>query len=367
MCGVYASFPFRDCQWTYKVRRRVRPVQTGKKLDLELRFLRGIFLSILQKVGYIMNLMSPFKLSPAFKDYLWGGRKLVTDFNKNCDFEKVAESWELSTHKDGSSVISSGDLAGMSFRDYVDKYGKDVLGKNALSFDFFPILIKFIDAKDSLSIQVHPDDEFALRTEGEYGKTEMWYILDCEDGASLYYGFKRNLDKEEFLTRIKNNTILEVLNSVPVKKGDVFFIGSGTVHAIGPGIVICEIQQNSNTTYRVYDFDRRDKNGNARELHIDKAAEVSSLTPPPPSPCYTDAEVLAECKYFTVRKSTVDGSRIFKTDDTCFTSVIAVDGDGVLRMNDTEIPFFKGDSIFIPAQNGEYTVSGNCELIISRV
>lgn len=314
-----------------------------------------------------MDLMSPFKLSPAFKDYLWGGRKLVTDFNKICDFDKVAESWELSTHKDGSSIISSGDFIGMSFLDYVDKYGKEVLGTNALAFDFFPILIKFIDAKDSLSIQVHPDDEYALRVEGEYGKTEMWYILDCEEGASLYYGFNREITKDEFLDRIKNNTILEVLNAVPVKKGDVFFIDSGTVHAIGAGIVICEIQQNSNTTYRVYDFDRRDKFGNARELHIDKAAEVSNLKPAtPPSP-YSDPETLAECKYFTVKKSIVEGSRTFNTDDECFTSVIAVNGAGILKMNNNEIPFSKGDSIFIPAQNGEYTVTGNAELIISRV
>ena len=314
-----------------------------------------------------MDLMSPFKLSPAFKDYLWGGRKLVTDFNKKCDFEKVAESWELSTHKDGSSIISSGEFCGMSFLDYINKYGKEVLGKNALAFDFFPILIKFIDAKDSLSIQVHPDDEYAMKVEGEYGKTEMWYILDCDEGASLYYGFNREITKEEFLDRIKNNTILEVLNSVPVKKGDVFFIDSGTVHAIGPGIVICEIQQNSNTTYRVYDYDRRDKFGNARELHIEKAADVSVLKPATPPAPYSDKETLAECKYFTVKKSLVNCSRTFYTDNNCFTSVIVVDGFGTLKMNDTELDISKGDSIFIPAQNGEYTVSGNADLIISRV
>ena len=314
-----------------------------------------------------MDLMSPFKLSPAFKDYLWGGRKLVSDFNKKCDFEKVAESWELSTHKDGSSIISSGEFCGMSFLDYINKYGKEVLGKNALAFDFFPILIKFIDAKDSLSIQVHPDDEYAMKVEGEYGKTEMWYILDCDEGASLYYGFNREITKEEFLDRIKNNTILEVLNSVPVKKGDVFFIDSGTVHAIGPGIVICEIQQNSNTTYRVYDYDRRDKFGNARELHIEKAADVSVLKPATPPAPYSDKETLAECKYFTVKKSLVNCSRTFYTDNNCFTSVIVVDGFGTLKMNDTELDISKGDSIFIPAQNGEYTVSGNADLIISRV
>lgn len=314
-----------------------------------------------------MDLMSPFKLSPAFKDYLWGGKKLVTDFNKSCNFDKVAESWEFSTHKDGSSIIASGEFSGMLFKDYIEMYGKEVLGTNALQFDFFPILIKFIDAKDSLSIQVHPNDEYALKVEGEYGKTEMWYILDCEDGATLYYGFKHEISKEEFLERIRNNTICDVLNAVPVKKGDVFFIESGTVHAIGAGIVICEIQQNSNTTYRVYDFDRRDKFGNPRELHVEKAADVSILKPVTPPPPFDDAEILAECKYFSVKKCDVNNVRSFETSADCFTSVIIIDGEGVLNMNNTDIQFKKGDSIFIPAQNGNYTVSGNAELIISKV
>lgn len=314
-----------------------------------------------------MNIKAPQRLSPAFKDYLWGGRRLVTEFNKKCDFDKVAESWELSTHKDGSSVITGGELDGMLFRDYIEKYKDQVLGKNALAFDFFPILIKFIDAKDSLSIQVHPDDEYALKTEGEYGKTEMWYILDCDEGAGLYYGFKHEISKDEFLERIKNNTITEVLNRVEVKKGDVFFIEAGTVHAIGAGIVICEIQQNSNTTYRVYDFDRRDKFGNARELHIDKAAEVSTLAPVEKKSDFSDNETLASCKYFTVKKAVVNGVKSFKTDALCFTSVIVTNGIGELKMDGYSFDLNKGDSIFIPAQDGEYTVSGECELIISRV
>lgn len=314
-----------------------------------------------------MDIKAPIKLSPAFKDYLWGGRKLVTDFNKKCDYDKVAESWELSTHKDGSSIICGGDLDGMLFSEYVDKYGAEVLGTNAFKFDFFPILIKFIDAKDNLSIQVHPDDEYALKNEGEYGKTEMWYILDCEDGAGLYYGFQKEISKEEFLERIKNNTILEVLNRVSVKKGDVFFIESGTVHAIGSGIVICEIQQNSNTTYRVYDYDRRDKNGNARELHIEKAAEVSQLKPAKPRNNFSDSETLAECKYFKVKKAIINGSRNFEIDDSCFVSVIVTDGDGTLNINDSNISLTKGDSIFIPAQQGTFFVEGNCEIILSKV
>jgi len=194
----------------------------------------------------------PIKLLPAFQDYLWGGTRLKTEYNKKTDLEKVAESWELSNHKAGESIVASGEEAGLTFGEYIKKY--DVIGKRAKEFDFFPILIKFIDAKDSLSVQVHPDDEYSLKNNGEYGKTEMWYVMDCDEGATLYYGFNRTITKEEFRKRIKNNTLLEVLNEVPVKKGDVFFIKSGTVHAIGKGILICEIQQNSNTTYRVYDM-----------------------------------------------------------------------------------------------------------------
>ncbi len=314
-----------------------------------------------------MKISDPIRLKPAFKDYLWGGRRLVEEFNKACDLDIVAESWELSTHKDGSSIICGGEFDGMSFRDFVEKYGSEVLGKRALAFDNFPILIKFIDAKDNLSVQVHPDDAYALENEGEYGKTEMWYILACDEGASLYYGFRRELTKDELVQRIENNTLLEVLNKVPVKKGDVFFIEAGTVHAIGAGTVICEIQQNSNTTYRVYDYDRRDKNGNPRELHIEKAVEVSTLAPAKSKAAFEDSEMLAECKYFTVKKADICGERTFTISEDCFKSMIVTDGEGVLIMNSTKTTLQKGDSIFIPAQNGEFTVTGQCELIFSTV
>ena len=166
----------------------------------------------------------PVFLMPAFKDYLWGGTRLKTEYNKKTELDKVAESWELSTHKDGESVIRSGKYAGEKLSEYIQKNPYDVLGKRAKAFDFFPILIKFIDAKQSLSVQVHPDDEYSLAKNGEYGKTEMWYILDCDDGAELYYGFRDKITKEEFRQSIENNTLLEKLNSVKVKKGDVYFI-----------------------------------------------------------------------------------------------------------------------------------------------
>ncbi|MGN0552633.1 MAG: type I phosphomannose isomerase catalytic subunit, partial [Oscillospiraceae bacterium] len=210
--------------------------------------------------------MYPLKLKPAFKDYLWGGTKLRDVYGKDCSFDKVAESWELSCHKDGNSVIDNGEAKGMTLAEYIEKKGKAILGKNCERFENFPVLIKLIDAKDNLSVQVHPDNEYAMRVEGEYGKTEMWYIVDCDEGAELIYGFKGNVSKEEFAERIKNNTLLEITNSVPVKKGDVFFIRSGTLHAIGKGILIAEIQQNSNTTYRVYDYGRVGADGKTRPL-----------------------------------------------------------------------------------------------------
>ena len=313
-----------------------------------------------------MSNLSPVKLSPAFKDYLWGGTKLKEQYNKKSDLEIVAESWEMSCHKDGESTVITGEFQGKKLSEYVEALGKDALGKKAEKFSYFPLLIKFIDAKDNLSIQVHPADEYALRVEGEYGKTEMWYVLEAEKGAYLYYGFNRDITREEFAERIKNNTILEVLNKVNVKKGDVFFIDAGTVHAIGAGLMICEIQQNSNTTYRVYDYDRRDKEGNARPLHIEKAIEVSKLTKAPELKASND-DVLATCEYFTVKKVQVNGDAKVSVTEESFVSLIIVDGDGIVALGSDELTVTKGDSIFVPAQNGEIALSGNMEVIVSSL
>lgn len=316
-----------------------------------------------------MTDLSPVKLLPAFKDYLWGGTKLKSVYNKKSNLDILAESWELSAHKDGQSIIADGKYQGLKLTEYINTLGNDILGKKAKKFDYFPILIKFIDAKNNLSVQVHPNDNYALKNEGEYGKTEMWYILDCESKAFLYYGFKRDISKEEYEDAIKNNTLTEILNAVPVHKGDVFFIPSGTVHAIGAGIMICEIQQNSNTTYRVYDYGRRDKNGNTRPLHIQKAIDVSNLSKSSdlkPVPQGNDV-ILASCDYFTVRKLTVENNIEINITDESFQSFIAVEGCGVIKMNGNAIEFNKGDSIFIPAQNSSYTIQGKCEIILSSI
>lgn len=310
--------------------------------------------------------LSPIKLEPACKDYIWGGTRLKTEFEKGTNLEKVAESWELSAHKDGESTISGGIFDSLTFCQYIEKNGRECIGKNAEKFEFFPILIKLIDAADNLSVQVHPSDEYALKYEGEYGKTEMWYVVDCEEGAFLYYGFSKPITKQEFKTRIENNTLLEVLNKVKIKKGDVFFIESGTIHAIGKGAFICEVQQNSNKTYRVYDYDRRDKNGNARELHIEKALDVTTLAPA--KECQTgDTKILARCKYFTVEKFNSEKEGEIALSKDCFRSLIVLSGQAELTVGDIKMKIKKGDSIFIPAQDGTAKVAGRCEAIVSYV
>ena len=316
-----------------------------------------------------MNNLYPVKLSPAYKDYLWGGERLKTYFNKNTDITPLAESWELSTHKDGQSVVASGEYVGLALSEYIDKIGKSSLGTRAERFDYLPLLIKFIDAKGSLSVQVHPSDEYAMRVEGEYGKSEMWYIVDCERDSFLYYGFSRDVSREEYENAIKDGTLTSILNAVPVKRGDVFYIEAGTVHAIGAGILICEIQQNSNTTYRVFDFNRRDKNGNLRELHIDKALEVSSLKKSPDRYEISDGDevTLASCEYFDVKRLRIDCESEIFVDGESFASLVFIGGGAEIIFDGGKILASAGESVFVPANAGKLMINGKCELILSRI
>lgn len=313
--------------------------------------------------------MALLKLAPSFKDYLWGGHRLVDEYNKKYEGDILAESWELSCHPDGPSTIINGQYKGKTLQEYIDMAGKEVLGKNCRRFKDFPILIKFIDARDNLSIQVHPDNKYALKNEGQYGKTEMWYIMDCEEGAHLYYGFKKDITEEEFAKRVEEDTLLEVLNEVYVQKGDVLFIESGTIHAIGRDIVIAEIQQNSNVTYRVYDYGRVGKDGKKRELHVDKALAVTNghavkrtKSADPHIGC---------CDYFVVDKLNLDG-RVMKSvkgnvADDSFASILFIDGEGTITCGQDTFSFRKGDSYFISAGSGEYEISGTCEALVTTI
>lgn len=320
--------------------------------------------------------MGILKLNAPCKDYLWGGNRLREEYGKKTDSDKIAESWELSCHKDGQSVIEGGEFDGKTLSEYIEAKGKGVLGTNCERFEYFPILIKLIDAKDNLSVQVHPSNEYALRVEGEYGKTEMWYIVDCNEGAELLYGFKHEIGEEEFAERIKNNTLLEVTNNVPVHKGDVFFIESGTLHAIGKGILIAEIQQNSNTTYRIYDYGRVGADGRPRQLHIDKAVEVTDRIPPKyPTTAQGAPEkveggvktLLRSCEYFNVNKLEVDGEMKLNADEKSFKSLLFLDGSAEIVSGDGRASAVKGDSFFVPAGSGEFTISGKCEVILSDI
>lgn len=325
------------------------------------------------EMGYELDAF--VKLEPAFKDYLWGGTNLRDVYGKKCDYDIVAESWELSAHPAGQSTVATGRYSGSLFTDYLKNIGKETWGWKCQSLERFPILIKFIDAKDSLSIQVHPDDDYALINEQEYGKNEMWYIVDCEEGAGLYCGFNRDMSKDEVEQRIQENTILEVLNWVPVKKGDVFFIPAGTVHAIGKGILICEIQQSSNSTYRLYDYDRRDKFGNTRELHIQKSLDVLDYKKyhftgeqfqAEEHPGYV-LQTLSICKYFECTRYDIQDSVVLDINDSSFNSVVCTRGKGRITAGDYEKDFKAADSIFIPAQKEKLTITGPCEIIVTHI
>ncbi len=321
----------------------------------------------------------PFiKLLPAFKDYLWGGSRLKEIYHKKCDYDIVAESWELSAHEAGQSIVANGRHRGMPFAEYLNVIGKNSWGWKCRPLDAFPILIKFIDAKDALSVQVHPDDDYALAVENQYGKNEMWYIIDCEPDAYLYCGFNRDVSREEVRRRIEDNTILEVLNKVPVNKGEAYFIPAGTVHAIGAGILICEIQQSSNCTYRLYDYDRRDKFGNKRELHIDKALDVLKYDSYQPQKLEDTVEstqiyqkrIISRCKYFECAYYKLFGTLSFPAAEESFTSLVCISGSGkisLLKEEDVWMDFVAGDSLFMPKSTDIYQIEGDAEIIITRV
>lgn len=294
------------------------------------------------------------KLYPECKDTLWGGEQLKEKYNKITDKEPVAESWELSFHRDGLTRLSNG-------KTLKETATPADLGANAEGFPFFPVLVKLIDAKQNLSVQVHPSDDYALQNENSFGKTETWYIVDADENASIYLGFKRDVTEEEFEKGVADGSITDLLNRYEVKKGESYFIPSGTLHAINSGCLICEIQQNSNLTYRVYDYNRKDKNGNERELHVDKALKVTDfkkyVSPK------TDGERFAMSKYFTAFKINVDGVTLLTADKKSFKCVTLVDGSCEIN----GVRMLLGDSFFVPAGFGEFSLVGNCTVIVAEI
>ena len=289
---------------------------------------------------------------PAFKDYIWGGVKLKTEYHKDTDLTPVAESWELAAHKDGTSGFEGEHftLADV-FRDH-----REWIGTKADAFERFPMIIKLIDAKSNLSVQVHPSDAYALANENSYGKTEMWYVVEAEPGAGLYIGFDRDVTTEEFRTLIAENRLQEVLHFIPVKAGEWYFIEAGTVHAIGQGVLIAEVQQNSNLTYRLYDYGRVGADGKPRELHVEKGIKVSKLTAYVP-------DKRTSCEYFSCESIEIAGERTFLSDETSFVAFVVMEGSFSVEGR----TYHNGDTVFVPAGYGEFTLCGEAKVVSVRI
>lgn len=322
---------------------------------------------------------APLLLRPSGKDYLWGGNRLNDEFEKQMKISPLAETWECSTHPDGPSYVVGGEYDGMELAEVLRQH-PEYLGERHKGENTLPILIKFIDAKQDLSVQVHPTDEYAKEHEnGQLGKTEMWYVLDAGREASLVYGLNQRCTKEEIRQSIAEGTVMQYLQKVPIRKDDVFFIQAGTIHAIGAGALVAEIQENSNLTYRLYDYGRIGKDGKKRELHIDKALDVANLdsSAEPRQPLRVlkyrqgvASELLTRCKYFEVHRMIVNTERRqkvhYRADEIAFRVLLCVHGCGTITYEGGEITFYKGDCVFVPAASETLTIHGQAQFLDVR-
>lgn len=320
--------------------------------------------------------MEIFKLMPTGKDYLWGGTRLREQYGKKIDLTPLAETWECSVHPDGPSYIANGMYKGKTLKEVLEKHPEYIGTK--VKDGKLPVLVKFIDAKQDLSVQVHPNDDYALEHEQDNGKTEMWYIIEAEEGASLIYGFKHHVTEELLRKAIETGTLDKHLQKVPVHRGEVFFVPAGMIHGIGKGILLAEIQESSNVTYRVYDYDRLDKNGQKRKLHFDKAVQVMVMNAtvrahknPRMVQYYPGCsrEMLCRCQYFETERLQVTKAFAFVVLDTSFQVFMCLEGFGEVQTmdkNQKPVRFQKGETLFLPAGLGKCLIIGDTELIKIR-
>jgi len=320
--------------------------------------------------------MEILKLIPAGKDYLWGGTRLREEYGKKINLTPLAETWECSAHPDGPSTVMNGAFKGKTLTDVLKQH-PEYLGTKAKNNEL-PILVKLIDAKRDLSIQVHPSDEYAWKYERQSGKTEMWYVIDADEGTNLIYGFRHKVTKSILKRAIETGTLDKHLQKVPVHKDDVFYVPSGIVHGIGAGILIAEIQENSNVTYRVYDYDRVDQTGKKRELHFDKAIQVMDMGIAPDvkqKPRMVryypgcSRELLCRCKYFEVERVQVSKGFSFSVLDSSFQVLMCLEGYGEIETATNgvkPIRFQKGETMFIPAGIGRCRILGDVEVLKIR-
>ncbi len=320
--------------------------------------------------------MEILKLVPTGKDYLWGGTRLREEYGKKIDMTPLAETWECSVHPDGPSYIANGEFKGKTLAQVLEQHPEYIGTK--VDDGKLPVLVKLIDAKNDLSVQVHPDDKYAEEYEGDNGKTEMWYVIDADEGASLIYGFRHKVTPKILRNAVETGKLDKHLQKVLVHKGDIYFVPAGTVHGIGKGILIAEIQESSNVTYRVYDYDRVDKDGKKRELHFDKAIEVMDMNAAPDIrqkprmvKYYTGCsrEIISRCKYFETERICVTKGFTFSVTENSFQIILCLDGFGEVQTMDSEqkpMRFSKGETLFLPASLGRCLVIGEAEILKIR-
>ena len=311
----------------------------------------------------------PLVFEPILKDRIWGGTKLKTDLGKNIPTQTTGESWELSAVPGDVSVVREGAYKGKPLSQLLEQFPQEILGRK-IHDQFgtqFPLLFKFLDAREDLSIQVHPNDELAKQRHNSFGKTEMWYVMQADEGARIIVGFKHKSSPDEYLEHLNNKNLIEILNEVEVKKGDVFFLETGTIHAIGAGIVIAEIQQTSDITYRIYDWDRVDANGKSRELHVEQALDAMNYNTTDTKKEYAKEEnksnTMVDCPYFTTSYFPLNGTASVDKDGSSFTVYICTEGEYSFKTDDKSYSFKKGDTILVPAALKAFELSGDATLL----
>lgn len=313
----------------------------------------------------------PIVFEPILKDRIWGGTKLNSVLGKNLKTEQVGESWEISLVPDNISTVANGCYKGLNLEELLSKYPVEILGESVYRIfgKQFPLLFKFLDAKEDLSIQLHPNDELARKRHDSFGKTEMWYVMQANPGARIVVDFKEGVSEEDYLKHMEAKSLPSILNEIPVKEGDVFFIETGTVHAIGAGVLLAEIQQASDITYRVYDWDRLDSDGNSRELHISQALEAINYSPKNVELHYekelNKGNLVVDCPFFTVNYVPLSGVYIpSKKHDTFYLYVCTEGACTITLLEENEgFSFKKGDTILMPASLNQYMIQGEATLL----